>query len=289
MELSDLADGYLFWFYLLGQCSLKPHAKTDRKLRCSRIIENLPAILFTLLPIFLMVYVIWYEIYYHFFSERMVALVVLHILFAAFTFRGIAPPIQSMYCRQHVLNIWTELHAVENVFEEQLQIKIGFEGFSRDFLMRATVILMGFSFTAVVRLVFQSLTFSLDDSIERALITFLGVGMFPVWHSIFYICLIKTIFSKLSRQTESVANGVDIHNVHFVISLLKSYKIIHYRLCIVKHLVNQTLGWCWIPIYLHNFVDFIFCCYRVCVIVVNRDFSFEMLREFDEHSRSLLQ
>ena len=278
MELGQLADRYLMCFHFLGQCSSKPQKSSSSKVSTNRALENLPAIILVLFIACAFVLMSYKNslVPYDSASE----MIIYNMFMGAIVLRALVPVCNAFLKRKHVQCIWKELFTIERIFREKLQQKLRLNDFNRTFFKHSSHLLLAYLAAIVVRIAHQIVVRDEEYLGERILMVLLLAGLFPVWHTIFYVNLIKNLLETLSVSSKTATKDISVSKVHFVLERLKNYKLIHFHLCKVSHFINRTFGWSWILIFLHDFTDIVLMSYMIFEQSTPKKFSWRILREY---------
>ena len=277
MELRAIAKRYLFWFHLFGQCSV---VKLEPQIRLNAesisIASILPATLLLAVAISLLTFLVYVQLYISE-TDNIAIILMLNLIIVTITFRNVIPAIQSFQNRRQFQQIWNEFLALDLIFKRKLLYELNYRVFELVFLKKSALILLVLAASLIPRIVNEILAPSIDHWLERAIMLLSALGLFPLWHAIFYICLVTHLLAMLARHAHTSFN---ISNVNSVVELLRAYKHIHYHLVTATQLVNQAIGWSWIPICVQSFIEIAYLSYRICWNLISVNFSWTILREY---------
>lgn len=263
-RLTYQARYYLWLFYLLGQNSLNP--LKNRNEYYNKPINVAPAILSIVLSLCIAIAGIFYRFNYNGFYEQTDS-VVTYFLLALHFATNFVTMLQSLFYASDIELLLKKFETVRMQTKQYFHYDIEYEHFSKGYRRKASIVLIFFCVSALIRSFFKSAKTHIV--VQTAQMLLLGYTLTDNLHALFYIQMLLfflssliscvknlTIQSKLIYKVQLDGNTIMANNLRYV-------KQIHYLLFNISMLINNRFGWSLIALMILNFVEVAYTSYWI--------------------------
>lgn len=198
---------------------------------------------------------------------------------------------QTVFCSDLLRHIIHLFCSVELFFKHNLNFKISYKLFRRDFLKQISLMFYLFLQEIATHSLREttsitSNTFKISGFLIRIEI---GLSLISYSHIIFYTNLLtanlKHLNSVIVRDTckyskHSINVFAKQSNEKEILEMLKNYKVVHYRLWQATESINAYLGWTILVINMQAFIDTVYCLYWLVTTISRVEFTVALFGMF---------
>lgn len=243
MDLSNLVNGHLFVFYMLGQSSFNLRANVLGGWK-SKICKFLPTLIVFWVSNVVSAYIMHYHfIHYQKFYSPLLTYI-LTILFLASTW---AVTLCSISSHSLLPAICANLRFVERLLHQKCSISVDFEPFARSFKHKMFAI-----FGLLVPLLLSKWLIDSSKSdfhIECGLMVLYIIAYLQVSHVLFYIGVLTAVLQEfgihvceMCNDDECLTDFAHLKGIA-IIGQLKCTRQMYLRLYKCSYLINRYFGW----------------------------------------------
>lgn len=293
MKFIHVAQQYINFFYLVGQCSypLKRmlHLGEKSETLINRINYKIPLIIVNSIILILCGIAIAKLSNKKFIGESINTLMLFFILCQILRLLTIL--YQCCFYANDLGDCIQMFRSIEFCFKRNLNSAISYRSFQKKFRIKAAVMFFGYTQQVLFYCIFVHNEHNLRSFVDFTLRILLFPSSAAVLQIIFYTDLLwfnlnhlnSIIDRDIEHFTKSPINIFVLAEQSYdkmARENLKKYKFVHYRLWQASQLINTCFGWSMIPLLLQGFIDIVFCTYWQ-IHLVYMEFSSISFGKFD--------
>lgn len=286
MDIADTAKSYLDLFFYLGLSPYSPN--TDQMSRVHQLLCYIPRYIQLIMSIGLSAYVMVRINCADMMQDyRQIENLLILIYLSVVMMRAVSVLCDCIFYKEQIHGIFAQFQSIRKVMAIELNHRIDYRPLVRQHARKMLIIFSSFT-VYVVAYIFRRLIFDLTSPISVPIrilqsyqaLTLLHVTLYIDMQT-FHMAELNKIVRRDSNQHLNVVGGIrQPLDLKCIVSKLKCYKIIHFKMWEASMMHNRVFGWCSVAVLLHNFAESVYTAFWLFNELRRKTGSLVALRKF---------